>query len=83
MVDLMKASDARKIVEEMEDERGLAMQRVAKEEIEAAVKMGARSVDLDVKYKDHERLSKWLKKLGYTINAGDSQRDGSWFKVSW
>ena len=83
MTDLMTASKAREIVEQMEDERASKLKAMAKEAIEKAVQAGQRKASLEVQFTDHERMEKWLKSIGYAVNAGDCQRDGTWFYVEW
>jgi hypothetical protein len=79
----MRADEARRIVEEMRDCKGIHLQPMVKESIESAVRKGATEVRLELDIVDQHRLSQWLSGLGYTVESGDKQRDGPWFSVSW
>ena len=49
-----------------------------------AVKDGANSVSVElVPQRYHEWLRNWLTELGYTVECGDDQRNGSYFAVRW
>lgn len=53
--------------------------------IKKAVDQGLGSADVSdlVPHRHHKAIEKWLNRKGYSVNSGDSQKDGAWFIVKW
>lgn len=83
MITLMPASEAKKIIANMADEKSQRLQQQAKDRIEAAVSQGVSKVSLTIDYSHKNRIEEWLASLGYKVNSGSDQREGDWFEVSW
>lgn len=80
---MLSAKEARQRIDEMHSDRGQRLMELAESQIIAAVEDGLSSVSVEVPYRYHEPLKNSLQALGYKVNCGEDQREGSWFQVSW
>lgn len=80
MIDAIKA---RQQIDDMHNKTGEALRQRAEQAITNAVSEGLSRVSLTVPYSHVKPMTKWLEDLGYRVNSGDCQREGSWFNVNW
>lgn len=79
----MKAAEARKIVNALQDDQGLRLQQKAKNSIENSAKAGRSFVSFYVPPGEQFRLANWLKDFGYKVDYGNDPQEGVWFNVFW
>lgn len=82
--ELPTAKEAAEQVAFMQDERARGVKKLVTDKIKEAIAKGLRSADCSavVSRADYQRTQSWLESLGYKVSSRDSQRDGSWFHVS-
>ena len=82
--ELMPASEARRIVDELLDERAIKLKAKITAAIKTAVANGRRTATIEVDASDQERIIEWLASLGYEIKPGRSDYRGeSWITITW
>lgn len=82
MSELMKASEARKIIDSGSDTAAISLKQEATRVITAAVKQGLSKTDLSIPHTHIACIKAWLESFGYRVEVGSDYRD-SWFTVFW
>lgn len=80
---MITAEEARQRVDDMATKRGKELLAKLESAIESAVDLGKTSVSIDIEHQNADAAAKWLENLGYRVQAGYCQREGSWFVVEW
>lgn len=80
---MIKAEEARRRTDEMNKETTEQLKVTAEGLVENALRNGLSTVSLDIPRSHVQVMKNWFTQLGYTVEEGNSQRDGQWFHISW
>lgn len=82
MSDLMKATEARSLLDQARDATGTRLKITISDIITNAINKGQSSVNLDIPQTHVPAIKSWLESLEYKVSCGSDYRD-TWFSVSW
>jgi hypothetical protein len=82
MSELMKAKEARALLDQALDTTGIKLKASISEIITDAISKGQSSVNLDIPSTHVKAIKSWLESSDYMVSCGSDWRE-TWFSVKW